>query len=583
MKHQPLLFALLFLLSPVLLFSQEQPPNIILIITDDQGYGDFGFTGNPVVHTPTLDSLAEKSIHFTDFYVSPVCAPTRASLMTGRYSLRTGIRDTYNGGAIMATEEITIAEMLKGNGYRTGIFGKWHLGDSYPSRPMDQGFDESVIHLSGGMGQVGDFTTYFQGDRSYFDPVLWHNGIRESYEGYCSDIFTNEAIGFMNENSENPFFLYLSFNAPHTPLQVPEEYYERYKDTKPQEVFDANNPHGEEMNEKNIEDAKKVYAMVSNIDDNLNALFSALEESGKRDNTVVIFMTDNGPQQRRYVGGMRGRKGSVFRGGVRVPMLMSYPNRFEGSREISKTSVHMDIFPTLANLTGSNIPQDRDIDGQSLVQLIEDGKSLEPRSLFFYWERKYPTLYQNIAIQKGDYRLVAHTGSDADLDQFQLFNYRKDDAEQIKLNEENEVLVKGLKEEMDQKYQELISSINLQEQPPIHIGTSHENPVFLNRNDAGGDRGIWAQEDIFGKWYVQAEEGNYNLRVKFIKEIQAKGKFILELGPYTQQFVNETQTDLIEIENVYIPVFKGDLIPFYQIDGERVFPFWIELERQDVD
>ena len=140
--------------------SDRQHPNVIIIITDDQGYGDLGFTGNPHVQTPVLDNFARESVRFNQFYVSPVCAPTRSSLMTGRYSLRTGVRDTYHGGAVMATEEVTIAEMLKDAGYHTGMFGKWHLGDSYPSRPMDQGFDESLIHLAGGMGQPGDFTTF---------------------------------------------------------------------------------------------------------------------------------------------------------------------------------------------------------------------------------------------------------------------------------------------------------------------------------------------------------------------------------------------------------------------------------------
>jgi len=176
--------------APPVTAQPENHPNVILIITDDQGYGDLGFTGNPHVKTPYIDRLAAESIRFNNFYVSPVSAPTRSSLMTGRYSLRTGVRDTNNGGAIMATEEITIAEVLKKAGYTTGQFGKWHLGDNYPFRPLDQGFDESLMHLGGGMGQPGDITTYFRGDSSYFNPVLWHNGLRKSYSGYCSDIFT---------------------------------------------------------------------------------------------------------------------------------------------------------------------------------------------------------------------------------------------------------------------------------------------------------------------------------------------------------------------------------------------------------
>jgi len=243
-------------------FAQDKSrPNVIIIITDDQGYGDLGITGNDQINTPIIDAFARKSIRLNNFYVSPVCAPTRSSLMTGRYSLRTGIRDTYNGGAIMASNEITLAEMLKQGGYTTGIFGKWHLGDNYPSRPNDQGFDESLIHLSGGMGQVGDVTTYFKYDSSYFDPVLWYNGSQKQYEGYCSDIFAENAIKFIDKNKANPFFCYLSFNAPHTPLQVPESYYQLYADVDPSVTFKRNNSAEKEMSEKDKEDARKVYAM----------------------------------------------------------------------------------------------------------------------------------------------------------------------------------------------------------------------------------------------------------------------------------------------------------------------------------
>ena len=266
-----LLFIVCYVLMINATYSQSnQRPNVIIIITDDQGYGDLGFHGNKWVKTPAIDALAERSIRFNNFHVSPVCAPTRASLMTGRYSLRTGIRDTYNGGAIMAESEVTIAEMLKQANYETGIFGKWHLGDNYPSRPIDQGFDESLIHLSGGMGQVGDVTTYFERDSSYYNPILWHNGEKERYQGYCSDIFAENAIDFIEQNADAPFFCYLSFNAPHTPLQISDEYYQMYASKNP--TLETAKEGKQAMSKKNQEDARKVYAMVSNIDDNVGKL-----------------------------------------------------------------------------------------------------------------------------------------------------------------------------------------------------------------------------------------------------------------------------------------------------------------------
>jgi len=411
-----LLFILLTFMAIPGICQTSQRPNVILIITDDQGYGDLGYHGNPIVQTPNLDQLAEASVRLNNFYVSPVCAPTRSSLMTGRYSLRTGVHDTYNGGAIMSTEEITIAEVLKEAGYKTGAFGKWHLGDNYPSRPGDQGFDESVIHQAGGMGQPGDFTTYFKFDSSYFDPVLWHNDQQESYKGYCSDIFTGEAIKFIEQNKEGPFFCYLAFNAPHTPLQVPDKYYQMYKDVDPAQGFDGDDRPFPEMLDKDREDARKVYAMVTNIDDNVGKMLQKLKGMGIEDNTVVIFMTDNGPQQRRYIAGMRGRKGSVYRGGVRVPFFIHSPGKFKGDRKINTTAAHIDILPTIASICEAPLPKGVKIDGKDLLPVLR-GQAVdwENRSMFFYWTRKYPELYNNIALHKGSYKLVGHTSFDAEV------------------------------------------------------------------------------------------------------------------------------------------------------------------------
>ncbi|KJF41647.1 arylsulfatase [Draconibacterium sediminis] len=571
------------LLCSVLGFARDKAhPNVIIIITDDQGYGDLGITGNPHVQTPVIDKFATESVCFTNFFVSPVCAPTRSSLMTGRYSLRTGVRDTYNGGAIMASNELTIAEMLKQANYKTGVFGKWHLGDNYPSRPSDQGFDESLIHLSGGMGQVGDITTYFKGDKSYFDPVLWHNNKKEAYEGYCSDIFAEQAMKFIEENKESPFFCYLAFNAPHTPLQVPEEYYQKYKAIDPASGFGNDNRPFPEMTEKNKEDARKVYAMVTNIDDNIGKLLKKLDDLDIADNTLIIFMTDNGPQQTRYVGGMRGRKGDVCQGGVRVPFYMRYSS-FEKNKAIETTAAHIDILPTLAQLCNVQLPDDRIIDGKSLLPLI-DGEEVDwdNRSLFFYWTRRYPELYNNMALRKGNYKLVGKTNYNATVKDFELFNLETDPYEQKNIVSENESIANKLKQELDETYNELISSENLINQPRIIIGSKHENPVILNRNDAGGQRGIWAQEEIYGKWKVSIEEGHYDIKFKFIKPVKANGRMYLETNTLVKQMLNEKKdTDIIEMKNVFFSEMDCDLIPFYTIGSKNIFPFWVEMEKID--
>ncbi len=582
LNHYLLLTILLLVYSPKFSLSQsETQPNVILIITDDQGYGDLGITGNPHVKTPVIDKFARESIRFNDFYVSPVCAPTRSSLMTGRYSLRTGVRDTYNGGAIMASSEITIAEMLKDAGYQTGAFGKWHLGDNYPSRPDDQGFDETVSHLSGGMGQVGDFTTYFQGDSSYFNPVLWHNGKMEKYNGYCTDIFADQAISFIEKNRQKPFFCYLSFNAPHIPLQVPDKYYHQFKNIDPSSGFENDNRPFQKMSEKDKEDARKVYAMVSCIDENIGKILKKLNDLKISDNTLVIFMTDNGPQQVRYVAGMRGRKGSVFRGGVRVPFYLRFPEKYEGNKDVETTTAHIDILPTLAEICNAKFPADRIIDGKSLVPLI-NGKSVDwaDRSLFFYWTRRFPELYNNIALQKNSYKLVGQTDYNSAIEDFELFDIKQDPYEHKNIVTDNMDLAKSLKSELDNIYNELITSENIVHRPRIIIGDKHENPVYLNRNDADGARGIWAQEEVYGKWQVSIKEGLYNVRFKFVEPVAAGGQMVMETGAIVNQIKNILdKTDIIEMKNIRLKEMDCELIPFYTAGNKNIFPFWVELER----
>jgi len=585
MPIQRSLFTLLLFISFGFSFAKQKSkaPNVILIITDDQGYGDLGTNGNPHINTPTIDAFAAESVRFTNFYVSPVCAPTRASLMTGRYSLRTGVRDTYNGGAMMADSEITIAELLKSQDYVTGIFGKWHLGDNYPMRPSDQGFDESLIHLSGGMGQVGDFTTYYQGDRSYFDPVLWHNDQQESYDGYCSDIFAEGAIDFIEKNKDTPFFTYLSFNAPHTPLQVPDKYYQKYKDIDPSAGFGEDGKPFYPMSEDDKEAARKVYAMVENIDDNLKKLFQKLEDLEIEENTIVIFMTDNGPQQQRFVAGLKGRKGSAFQGGIRAPFFIRYPTGFKGNKEIPALTAHLDVLPTLADLCGFEVPKDRKIDGHSMLPLIEGrNTTATDRSYFAYWTRKYPELYQNISIQRSGWKLVGNTDYNSEISKFDLFNLNDDPYEQNNLVATNSSKAKELKSEMDAIYIELINEENQKNPPLIQVGNTAENPIFLNRNDAAGERGIWAQEDIFGYWNVAVEPGVYDIRVKFVKPVPPQGKMTIETSNYANIAFDKSDEplDILEMKGVTLQAIEGQLLPFYEVKGQRYFPFWIELEKK---
>ena len=559
---------------------ENKKPNVIIIMTDDQGFGDLGINKNPNIITPNIDQFASESVRFDNFFVSPVCAPTRASLMTGRYSLRTGVRDTYNGGAIMSNTETTIAEILKEADYSTGIFGKWHLGDNYPFRPSEQGFDESIIHLAGGIGQVGDFTNYYKGNTSYFDPILWKNNKKNQYDGYCSDIFAENAVKFIEKNKNKPFFCYLSFNAPHTPLQVPKKYYDMYKDLDPEVGF-MDESLASKMSEKDKEDARRIYGMVTNIDDNVGKVLNKLTELGIEEETIIIFMTDNGPQQFRYNSNMKGLKGTVYNGGTRVPFYIKYAEKFKNSKVISRMSAHIDILPTILELCNLKIPSDRKIDGQSLVPLI-NSKPFNDRHLFSYWTRRFPEKYINMSIQNDNYKLVGNNDYNGKIKDFELYDLIADPLESKNVINQNIEIAKSFKIEMDNSIDDLLSSENIKNPPRIIIGSEFENPTVLNRNDASGERGIWAQNDIYSYWKVNFKKGTYDFKFKFKDSITSKGTLFTEINnrvysKKTEKVVYST----LEMNDISIENSEVDLISFLKLNNKKIFPFWIEIYKQN--
>jgi len=559
---------------------ENKKPNVIIIMTDDQGFGDLGINKNPNIITPNIDQFASESVRFDNFFVSPVCAPTRASLMTGRYSLRTGVRDTYNGGAIMSNTETTIAEILKEADYSTGIFGKWHLGDNYPFRPSEQGFDESIIHLAGGIGQVGDFTNYYKGNTSYFDPILWKNNKKNQYDGYCSDIFAENAVKFIEKNKNKPFFCYLLFNAPHTPLQVPKKYYNMYKDLDPELGFNDESL-ASKMSEKDKEDARRIYGMVTNIDDNIGKVLNKLTELGIEEETIIIFMTDNGPQQFRYNSNMKGLKGTVYNGGTRVPFYIKYAEKFKNSKVISRMSAHIDILPTILELCNLKIPSDRKIDGQSLVPLI-NSKPFNDRHLFSYWTRRFPEKYINMSIQNDNYKLVGNNDYNGKIKDFELYDLIADPLESKNVINQNIEIAKSFKIEMDNSIDDLLSSENIKNPPRIIIGSEFENPTVLNRNDASGERGIWAQNDIYSYWKVNFKKGTYDFKFKFKDSITSKGTLFTEINnrvysKKTEKVVYST----LEMNDISIENSEVDLISFLKLNNKKIFPFWIEIYKKN--
>ncbi|MGL4463377.1 MAG: sulfatase-like hydrolase/transferase, partial [Planctomycetia bacterium] len=299
--------------------TKRKRPNVVLVMTDDQGYGDLGCHGNPIVRTPNLDRLSRESAVLPYFYVSPVCTPTRASLLTGRYNYRTRAIDTYRGRAMMDPAETTVAELLQPAGYTCGVFGKWHLGDVAPLRAVDQGFATALVHRGGGLGQSSDPPG---AEGKYTDPVLFRNGAAEHCQGYCTDVYFTEGMKWAEEQADGgrPFFLYLPTNAPHGPFNdVPQDKYAYYK-SKAIAVDGFPVVGGRGADPKlNADVLARVYAMIENVDDNVGRLLAWLDARGLADDTLVLFLTDNGEATAGYNAGLRGRKTEVYDGGIRSP------------------------------------------------------------------------------------------------------------------------------------------------------------------------------------------------------------------------------------------------------------------------
>ena len=568
--------------------SETNSPNIILVMTDDQGYGDLGIHENPFIRTPVLDSLARHSTRIDPFYVSPVCAPTRSSLMTGRYHLRTGVYDTYNGGAMMSTEEQTVAEVLAEHGYHTAMVGKWHLGDSYPMRPMDQGFQYYLAHKGGGIGQPGDdFGNFIRTDSSYFDPFLWENGKRVRRSGYCSDIFTDQAIEFItshtSEQAKNPFFLYLAFNAPHTPLQLPEKYEQEYSEMEYGSTdFLVSGGNVSEMNERDMESARRVYGMVRNIDDNMGRLLSTLKKLGIEENTLVVFLTDNGPQQRRYTAGLNQRKSSVMEGGIRVPCMFYWKGKLQENRIINTPSAHIDMMPTLLDFAG--ISYSGDMDGISLEpELTGKHVSKEDRSLFFVWERGYPQRYSNMAIRKGRYKLVGKTEHGESDDHLKLFDLEKDPYELVDVSAEQREVKAALQLELDQWYEEIIVSPHLLKSPRMVIGSEYENTVILGRNDWKGPKAMqWSSDQAFGYYDISVvDQGPYNVKMVFRDHLPAAGQVRIRVGTRQYWFSNrDTTISEISMEDLLFDPGDHAFEAWYQAKGGIYSPICIEIEKR---
>ena len=510
------LAALVALLPGLLRAADESPrPNVILVISDDQGFGDLGVHGNPKLKTPNLDRFARQSVELTQFYVCPVCSPTRSSLMTGRYNYRTGVVDTYLGRSIMYGAESTLAEMLAAEGYRTGIFGKWHLGDNFPTRAMDQGFQESLVLKGGGIGQPSDPP----GGSSYLDPLLMHNGRLEKTHGYCSDVYVDAAIQFIEQDRQKPFFVYLPFNAPHSPLEAPAEEYAAYKREKlsADQFPQAGYPVRKQMDE---DDLAKLYAMISNIDANFGRLMRKLDELRLADNTIVIFLTDNGPQQPRYNAGLHGLKGSVYEGGVHVPCFVRWPKRLPAGEKRDVPAAHVDLTPTLLEACQVEPPAKVRFDGRSLLGVLSgESRNWPDRTLFFQWHRgDTPEKYRNFAARGPRWKLLQPRGAGGeqlpDPLPLELYDLANDPYEEHNLAAEHAEIVADLKRQYEAWFDEMRNEREFA-LPPIEFGAPQENPVVLTRQDWRGPAAGWKPNDV-GYWDLHGgAAGSYQVTLHF--------------------------------------------------------------------
>lgn len=514
--------ALLQLLWTQVSIAADEPPNIVLIMTDDMGYGDLGVTGNPVIHTPNLDAMAGRSASMSTFYVSPVCAPTRACLMTGRYNYRTRCIDTYIGRAMMDTEEVTVAEILGDNGYATGIFGKWHLGDCYPMRPMDQGFQESLIHRGGGIGQPSDPPG---GEGKYTDPILFRNGVEEQQTGYCTDVYYSNAMEFIEKSAKKnkPFFVYLPDNCPHGPFHdVPPGDLATYRKVDLQNgAFPQDKGH--KLPAKADADKRaRIFAMITNVDRNIGRLQAKLESLGITDNTIVIFMVDNGPNGRRYVAGFNGNKSTVWEGGIRSPFFVQWPARLKAGHTSNVASAHIDVLPTLLDAAGVKPPEGVKLDGRSMLPLLEDKLvSLHDRHLVIQSHRgDKPVRYHNFMIRNSRWKLMHASGfgreSFSGPPAFHLYDLSVDPFELNNLAPTRRDVVQEMKSEYDRWFDDVGSTRPDNYAPPrILVGTKHENPVVLTRQDWRHTSGRpWARDSI-GHWLLTAVGGKYDVQCRF--------------------------------------------------------------------
>ena len=538
-------------------------PNVILVLTDDQGIGDLSCHGNPWLKTPNLDKFYEESVRMTNFHVSPLCTPTRSAILTGRYPINNGAWATFKGRDALSENAFTIADLFQMNGYRTGLFGKWHLGDNYPVRPTDCGFDVVVQHLAGGVGELSDYW-----GNNYFDDVYYVNNEPKPFKGYCTDVWFQEAQKFITETSEKPFFVYLPTNAPHSPLVAPEEYAAPYR----------------ELVGKKIQNADYL-GMIANIDENFGKLDQFLKDKSLAENTILIFMTDNGTQfgysedqNLGYNKGFRGNKSEKLEGGHRVPFFIRWPNgNIEGAKDMDELVAHIDLLPSLAGLCKLKTPTDIQTDGIDFSKLLlEENAQLKERTVFIHHRQDWrqPSAIDNTCIMKKQWRLINGT---------ELYDVEKDPLQKKNLAATHATIVQELLADNTDFLEAVRKNPEYMEIPVNIAGHPKQKELKLTIQHAiGEDKGIWKP--------AQVAAGMKNTNNTHALKIERKGIYRIScrrwpkecpgpiLGIPFENPKNLYNYKAINPEKVHLQIANQKLEKTIQVDQEEVV-FELSLDQ----
>lgn len=513
---------------------QHGLPNIVIFLADDQGWGDVGFNGNTTAATPNIDRIASEGAVFSHFYVSPVCSPTRAELLTGRYHSRSGVTATSSGAERLDLDETTMAEVFRAAGYATGVFGKWHNGTQAPYHPNARGFDEFYGFASGHWGH-------------YFSPPLEHNGELVRGQGYVVDDFTDKALAFIEQNRERPFLAYVPYNTPHSPMQVPDEYWDRFAGRTIEQAH-------RDPSMEDVEFTRAALAMTENIDWNVGRVLAALDSLGLADETIVLYFSDNGPNGWRWNAGMKGRKGSTDEGGVRSPLAMRWPAVIASGTEVVDLAAAIDLLPTLADLAGIRIEIPLPLDGISLGPALRgQPAALEDRYVISHWRGR-------TSVRSAGYRLD-HEGK--------LFDMQVDPGQHRDVAAEHPEIWQSLTTARREWETDALKEAEPEDLRPFTIGYPDFEITHLPARDARTTGGItrsnrFPNDSFFSNWTATEDAITWNV------EVLAEGTFAAELY-YTCSEGSEGATVELRLDEQHVAarVPAAHDPPLYGMEQDR--------------